>query len=103
MPNIEVHGFEKAIAEEWKKAILELFKDSDIEDDIYVTVFDSRTTHSSGRDAPFLRLFSTEDTIHQARQTLKKLGIDLEKVVAIEFDEGTEKFDRTSPPPKLVV
>lgn len=102
MPNIEIHGFEKETAEKWEAAIFELFKGSDIENDIYVTIQGSRTKHISQRDAPFLRLYSTEDTIHQARETLKKLGIDLEKVVAIDFDEGNEKFEKNSPPPKLM-
>jgi len=101
MPNIEIHGFVKEVAEKWEVAIFKLFKGSEIEDDIYVEIFDSRIKHSSGRDAPFLRLFSTEDTIHQARETLKKLGIDIEKPVAIEFDEGKRKFDRNSLPPEI--
>ena len=102
MPNIEIHGFVKEVAEKWEAAIFELFENSPIKDDIYVEIFDSRIKHISGRDAPFLRLHSTEDTIHQARQILKKLGIDIEKPVAIEFDEGKEKFNRNSLPPKIV-
>ena len=103
MPNIEIHGFVRPVAKKWEIVIFELFKGSGIENDIYVEIYDSRVKHSSGRDAPFLRLSSTKDTIKQARKILGKLGIDLESPVAIQFAEGGGKFDRHSLPPNIVV
>lgn len=101
MPNIGIHGFKKSVAMEWQRRIFEVFEGSGIEKDIYVTIHNTTTTGPNGRDAPFFRLHSTEDTIDQAREVLEKLGIDLETIVPIKFKYGDENISRNSSPPRL--
>jgi len=103
MPNIEIHGFNKEVAEIWREQIFKASERKDFFGDMVVTIFPTEVKDING-DAPFLRLASTTNekgshkTIDDVLEMLEVFEIDTEVQTLDRFIEGKGNFSRNSRP-----
>ena len=99
MPNIEIHGFEKEVAELWREQIFKAAENKSFwGEDIAVTIYPTEVKGINNDDTPFIRLASTVDEIKEALEMLKAFKIDIEVLILNQFIKGAGNFKRHSPP-----
>jgi len=92
MPNIEIHGMEKQIAEKERGNIFKLFQEKEYIRDIVVTIFLTDVRDRRYRKLPFIRLVSTSESYFREVVTLlSKLGFDLEVLELQQFVEAGKR------------
>ncbi|HUS50370.1 MAG TPA: hypothetical protein VMZ91_09405 [Candidatus Paceibacterota bacterium] len=93
MPNIEIHGMEKQMAEKERENIFELFKGKEYVRDIVVTIFPTDVRDRCNRKLAFIRLVSS-DHLREATVLLLELGLDLEILELQQFIGGGKRNEK---------
>ena len=94
MPNIELHGFDKAEAFDVRGSIWAHMEWDSLgfrSEDVVLTTCPTEVCDFGGRNRPFLRLMCTdEEEMGKLKEALRPLGQDMECVILHDFVEGAQ-------------